>query len=70
MLERGLAPEFPPNALAKLDGIHGPATRSEESMRDLQNRRWWSRDNDDLRDLGQLSVVVDTQGVDLKGATP
>jgi hypothetical protein len=37
MLERGLVPDFPPQALAELDGIHGPATRTEESPRDLRN---------------------------------
>jgi hypothetical protein len=34
MLERGLVPDFPPQALAELDGIHGPATGTEESTRD------------------------------------
>ena len=28
MLEKGLVPDFPPQALAELDGIHGPATQS------------------------------------------
>src|ERR1017187_5740883 len=57
MLERGLAPEFPPQALAELDGIHGPATRNEESTRDLRNLLWCSIDNDDSRDLDQLTVA-------------
>jgi hypothetical protein len=35
MLERGLVPDFPVQALAELDGIHRPATRAEESTRDL-----------------------------------
>src|ERR1039457_6937495 len=29
MLEKGLVPDFPPQALAELDGIHGPATQVE-----------------------------------------
>ena len=57
MLEGGLGPDFPPQALAELDGIHGPATRTEESTRDLRNLLWCSIDNDDSRDLDQLTVA-------------
>ncbi len=57
MRERGLVPDFPPQALAELDGIHGPATRAEESTRDLRNLLWCSIDNDDSRDLDQLTVA-------------
>jgi len=57
MLERGLFPDFPVRALAELDGIHGPATRAEESTRDLRNLLWCSIDNDDSRDLDQLTVA-------------
>jgi exoribonuclease-2 len=55
MLEKGLVPDFPVQALAELDGIHGPATRTEESTRDLRNLLWCSIDNDDSRDLDQLT---------------
>ena len=57
MLERGLVPDFPPQALAELDGIHGPATQAGESARDLRNLLWCSIDNDDSRDLDQLTVA-------------
>jgi len=57
MLERGLVPEFPPQALAELDGIHGPATGDKDSARDLRNLLWCSIDNDDSRDLDQLTVA-------------
>ncbi|MDP3481159.1 MAG: RNB domain-containing ribonuclease [Desulfoprunum sp.] len=57
MLDRGLAPDFPPRAIAELDGIHGPATRTAESTRDLRNLPWCSIDNDDSRDLDQLTVA-------------
>jgi len=57
MLERGLVPDFPLRALAELDEIHGPATRAEESTRDLRNLLWCSIDNDDSRDLDQLTVA-------------
>jgi len=57
MLERGLFPDFPPQALAELDAIRGPATRAEESTRDLRKLLWCSIDNDDSRDLDQLTVA-------------
>ncbi len=57
MLERGLVPDFPLKALAELDGIHGPATRTEDATRDLRNLLWCSIDNDDSRDLDQLTVA-------------
>jgi exoribonuclease-2 len=57
MLERGLAPDFPAQALAELDRIPGPATRTESSIRDLRNLPWCSIDNDDSRDLDQLTVA-------------
>lgn len=57
MLERGLAPDISPQALAELDGIHGPATRTDASTRDLTRLLWCSIDNDDSRDLDQLTVA-------------
>jgi len=57
MLERGLVPDFPVRALAELDEIHGPATQTEESTRDLRNLLWCSIDNDDSLDLDQLTVA-------------
>jgi VacB/RNase II family 3'-5' exoribonuclease len=57
MLERGLAPDFPAQALAELDKIKGPATQPEKSARDLRGLLWCSIDNDDSRDLDQLTVA-------------
>jgi VacB/RNase II family 3'-5' exoribonuclease len=57
MLERGLFPDFPVQAIAELDGILGPAMRTEESTRDLRNLLWCSIDNDDSLDLDQLTVA-------------
>jgi len=56
MLERGLAPDFPPQALAQLDAIHAPAT-PPAAARDLRSLLWCSIDNDDSRDLDQLTVA-------------
>jgi len=57
MLEGGLAPDFPPRALAELANIHGLATMTSGSIRDLRNLPWCSIDNDDSRDLDQLTVA-------------
>ena len=57
MPERGLAPDFPVQALARLDGIRGPATRAVDSTRDLRNLLWCSIDNVGSRDLDQLAFA-------------
>jgi exoribonuclease-2 len=57
MLEKGLVPDFPPQALAELDMIRGPATATDGSTRDLRSILWCSIDNDDSRDLDQLTVA-------------
>jgi exoribonuclease-2 len=51
MLEKGLVPDFPPQALTELNAIRGPATATDGSARDLRNLLWCSIDNDDSRDL-------------------
>jgi VacB/RNase II family 3'-5' exoribonuclease len=57
MLEKGLAPDFSTKALAELDAIHGPATATDKATHDLRNLLWCSIDNDDSRDLDQLTVA-------------
>jgi VacB/RNase II family 3'-5' exoribonuclease len=57
MTERGLAPEFTPAALAELDTIRAPAPVTDAAIRDLRSLLWCSIDNDDSRDLDQLSVA-------------
>ncbi len=57
MLEKGLVPDFSSQALAELDEVRGPAARSDESTRDLRNLLWCSIDNDDSRDLDQLTFA-------------
>ncbi|HRA61528.1 MAG TPA: RNB domain-containing ribonuclease [Burkholderiaceae bacterium] len=54
MRERGLEPEFPQAALDQLATIQGPAT--DPAAIDLCALDWCSIDNDDSRDLDQLSV--------------
>ena len=57
MLDRGLLPDFSPQALAELDGIQAPAAANGEGLRDLTGLLWASIDNDDSRDLDQLTVA-------------
>ncbi len=57
MVERGLAPEFTPAALAELNAINAPAIAADASTRDLRQLLWCSIDNNDSRDLDQLSVA-------------
>src|SRR5262245_9952214 len=56
MLERGLEPDFPPDALKEADAIRGPAREEDPALRDLTRLLWASIDNDDSKDLDQLSV--------------
>ncbi len=56
MLDRGLAPDFPKEALRQLDAIAGPAREEDARIRDLSGLPWCSIDNDDSRDLDQITV--------------
>ena len=66
MLERRLLPNFSSDALAELDKIHAPATIDSEKVRDLRNLLWASIDNDDSRDLDQLTVAEAMHGDEIK----
>ena len=57
MLQRGLQPDFPAEALAELASIRSPARAAPADARDLTALPWCSIDNDDSRDLDQLSVA-------------
>ena len=62
MRERGLLPDFSPDAQAQLAAITQPAATSDPSVRDLRELLWCSIDNDDSRDLDQLSVAQPVDG--------
>jgi exoribonuclease-2 len=66
MVEKGLFPDFSPQALAELDRIQGPATAANGSTRDLRQLLWCSIDNDDSRDLDQLTVAEALPGGAMK----
>ncbi len=63
MLERGLLPDFSTAALAELERLQAPRAPEDEpsagrlGIRDMRTLLWASIDNDDSRDLDQLTVA-------------
>jgi VacB/RNase II family 3'-5' exoribonuclease len=55
MIDKGLQPDFEPEVRRQLDGIDGPAEERGADIRDLRHLGWCSIDNDDSRDLDQLT---------------
>jgi len=62
MLEKGLAPDFSPQAIAELNLINIAAANNEGTAKDLRDLLWCSIDNDDSHDLDQLSAAVPKDG--------
>ena len=62
MVQRGLLPDFSEAALAETKAIPGPALETGPSVHDLRGLLWASIDNDDSRDLDQLSVAESLPG--------
>jgi VacB/RNase II family 3'-5' exoribonuclease len=62
MLERGLLPDFSNEVLAELGRLQVPAPTNDESIRDMRSLLWASIDNDDSRDLDQLTVAEAVTG--------
>jgi VacB/RNase II family 3'-5' exoribonuclease len=57
MQRRGLEPDFPAAALAEAEHLAAPGAPFDAGVRDLRNLLWCSIDNDDSRDLDQLTVA-------------
>ena len=57
MLARGLEPDFLPLALAELENMHASQPIVGPQVHDLRALSWISIDNDDSRDLDQLTVA-------------
>ena len=66
MLQRGLLPDFSAEALVELDRIQAPASINGEQVHDLRSLLWASIDNDDSRDLDQLTVAEAMPGGKVK----
>jgi VacB/RNase II family 3'-5' exoribonuclease len=62
MIQRGLLPDFSPAVLAETAAVAGAAAETDPSIRDLRGLLWCSIDNDDSRDLDQLSVAEPVAG--------
>ena len=66
MLDRGLLPDFSTAALAELEKLQAPAALNGEAIRDLRGLLWASIDNDDSRDLDQLTFAEAMPGNEVK----
>jgi exoribonuclease R len=66
MLQRGLLPDFSGEVLAELGRIQSPASINSEQVHDLRGLLWASIDNDDSRDLDQLTVAEELPGDKVK----
>jgi VacB/RNase II family 3'-5' exoribonuclease len=66
MLDRALLPDFSAAAGAQADALDRAATEQGPSIRDLRGLLWASIDNDDSRDLDQLSVAEPLSGGTVK----
>ena len=62
MLERGLLPDFSAAVIAETNQITQAAPATDAAIRDLRSLLWASIDNDDSRDLDQLSVAEPMAG--------
>ncbi|MDE3155633.1 MAG: RNB domain-containing ribonuclease [Acidobacteriota bacterium] len=58
MIDRGFEPDFPGRELAELAAIHDAALPAVPPARDLRALLWCSIDNDETRDIDQLTVSV------------
>src|ERR1043165_2035839 len=61
-IDKGLEPDFDPAIETQLSTLNEPADENDSSIRDLRSLLWCSIDNDDSRDLDQLTVAEDLGG--------
>lgn len=66
MTDRGLEPDFPPDAIQQLNGIQSAAREADRAIRDLRTLLWCSIDNDTSKDLDQLTVAEKTAAGGIK----
>lgn len=57
MLEKKLLPDFPEAVLNELENIEGPAKPDSPHIRDMRNLMWFSLDNDNSKDLDQITFA-------------
>ncbi len=66
MVERGLAPTFSTDALAQLEKMREAPVETGGDVRDLRSLPWCSIDNDDSRDLDQVTAAEELEGGRIK----
>ncbi|HVY63761.1 MAG TPA: RNB domain-containing ribonuclease [Gammaproteobacteria bacterium] len=66
MLERGFEPEFSPSVMAAIDAMQDTAPEAGPDVRDTRELPWCSIDNDDSRDLDQLTVAEPMANGDIR----
>ena len=66
MRQHGLLPDFSPAAIAESNQITRAAATSGAAIRDMRGLLWASIDNDESRDLDQLSVAESAPGDAIK----
>jgi exoribonuclease-2 len=62
MRARGFEPEFPPGVLAAVRAMPEPAPEVGQQVRDARKVPWCSIDNDDSRDIDQLTAAEAVEG--------
>src|SRR2546430_17735148 len=66
MTERGFLPDFSPAVMAEIAGMAPAGSVGAAAQRDLRALLWASIDNDDSRDLDQLTVAEPAAGSAVK----
>src|SRR5947207_15756793 len=66
MRDRGLDPDFSREELAEAAAVRAAPGATEEPVRDQRALLWCSIDNDDSRDLDQVSVADPLAGGDVR----
>src|SRR5215212_9707486 len=66
MLERGLLPDFSNEVLAEVERLQKSELANSDAARDLRQLLWSSIDNDDSRDLDQLTLAEATSSDNIK----
>jgi exoribonuclease-2 len=66
MIDKGLAPDFSAEAEKQAEAVTGAARADDPSIKDLRDLLWCSIDNDDSRDLDQLTIAEDLGGGNIR----